>query len=147
MRAPRLVQRRGAAHSRCGSKNRSGGNGTRRIAVQHCFEKIIVFLFGSALWASSALAEESLVTLKSPAEGDALTAAKTYKVEYEVKAGTKAHHVHLFVDGEEVATGHKLVGSFPLGPLKPGERKICVAPVNKNHTPIGAKSCVTVTVQ
>ncbi|ATQ66784.1 MULTISPECIES: hypothetical protein [Methylosinus] len=111
------------------------------------FETIIILLVGVGLSASQVLAEESLVTLKSPAEGETLTAGKAYKVDYEVKAGTKAHHVHLFVDGEEVATGHKLVGSFALGPLKAGERKICVAPVNKNHTPIGAKSCVTVSVQ
>jgi len=37
--------------------------------------------------------------------------------------------------------------SFKLGPLKAGGRKICVSPVNKNHTPIGAQTCITVTVQ
>jgi hypothetical protein len=37
--------------------------------------------------------------------------------------------------------------SFKLGPLKAGGRKICVSPVNKNHTPIGAQACITVTVQ
>lgn len=104
-------------------------------------------LVGAALWVLPVAAEDSLVTLKSPAEGEKLAAGKAYKVEYEVKAGTKAHHVHLFIDDVEVATGHKLIGSFPLGPLKAGERTLCVAPVNKNHTPIGAKSCVTVSVQ
>jgi len=55
--------------------------------------------------------------------------------------------VHLFVDGDEAAMAHKLKGSFKLGPLKEGNRKVCVSPVNKNHTPIGAQACINVTVQ
>jgi hypothetical protein len=104
-------------------------------------------LFVSSLWVLQAEAEESLVTISSPSDGEKLTAGQTYKVDYEVKDATKAHHVHLFVDGAEVATGHKLKGSFPLGPLKAGEKKICVSPVNKNHTAVGTQGCVTVTVQ
>ncbi|MBY6239786.1 hypothetical protein [Methylosinus sp. Sm6] len=116
--------------------------------MAHPFVRTAFFMtLAAILWARPAIAEESLATLKSPAEGETLAVGKTYKVDYEVKAGTKAHHVHLFVDGDEVATAHKLVGSFPLGPLKAGVRKVCVAPVNKNHTPIGAKSCVTVSVE
>jgi hypothetical protein len=70
----------------------------------------------------------------------------TYKLDYEVK-GEKVDHVHLFVDGDEVGMAHKLKGSFKLGPLKPGDRKVCVSPVNKAHIPIGAQACITVTVQ
>ncbi len=103
--------------------------------------------FLSNLWVIQAEAEENLVTISSPADGEKLAAGQTYKINYEVKEGTKANHVHLFVDGAEVATGHKLKGSFPLGPLKAGEKKICVSPVNKNHSPVGAQACVTVTVQ
>jgi hypothetical protein len=108
---------------------------------------VLPVIFAAALRALPAAAEDSLVTLKAPAEGETLAAGKASKVEYQVKAGTKAHHVHLFVDGEEVATAHKLEGAFPLGPLKAGERTLCVVPVNKNHTPIGARSCVTVSVR
>ncbi len=104
-------------------------------------------LFMSNPWVLQAEAEESPVTISSPSEGEKLSAGQVHKVNYEVKEGTKANHVHLFVDGAEVATGHKLKGSFPLGPLKAGERKVCISPVNKNHTPIGAQACVTVTVQ
>jgi hypothetical protein len=104
-------------------------------------------LFVSNLWTLPARAEDSVITIGAPADGEKLTAGQTYKVEYEVKEGTKAHHVHLFVDGAEVATGHKLKGSFPLGPFKAGEKKVCVSPVNKNHTPVGTQACVTVTVQ
>jgi len=105
---------------------------------------IFITLCVSSLWISGASSEEGLVTISAPSDGEKLTAGKTYKVDYEVKDGLKAHHVHLFVDGKEAATGHKLKGSFPLGPLTSGERKVCVVPVNKNHTPIGAQSCISV---
>ena len=62
------------------------------------------------------------------------------------KPSAKADHVHLLVDGDEAAMAHKLKGSFKLGPLKEGNRKVCVNPVNKNHTPIGAQACINVTV-
>lgn len=97
--------------------------------------------------APAAMAEDSLVTLITPTGGEKLAAGAALKAEYEVKAGTKAHHVHLFVDGEEVGTAHKPKGAFGYGPLKAGAHKVCVAPVNKGHTPIGAQSCAAVTVE
>ncbi len=107
----------------------------------------LVALIFLSLSAAQALAADSLATIAAPADGAKLPAGQASKVEYEVKEGTKAHHVHLFVDGGEVGTAHKLKGSFDLAPLKAGEHKICVAPVNHNHTPIGEKACITVTAQ
>jgi len=102
---------------------------------------------GPALFVLPAMAEDSLVTILAPADGAKLETKQTYKLDYEVQPSVKADHVHLFVDGDEVGMVHKLKGSFKLGPLKAGERKVCVSPVNKNHTPIGAQACITVTVQ
>ena len=107
----------------------------------------LLALIASGLWVQRVLAADALATINAPTDGAKLAAGKASKVEYEVKQGSQAHHVHLFVDGAEAATGHKLKGSFDLAPLKAGEHKICVAPVNKNHTPIGTQVCVTVTVQ
>ena len=107
----------------------------------------LLALVASGLWVPRALAADTLATINAPAEGARLAAGKASKVEYEVKQGSQAHHVHLFVDGAEAATGHKLKGSFDLAPLKAGEHKVCVAPVNKNHTPIGEKACISVTVE
>ena len=107
----------------------------------------VVALVVSSLPAEPALAADTLVTISAPAEGAKLSAGKPSKVEYEVQAGTKAHHVHLFVDGGEVGTAHKLKGSFELPALKAGGHKICVAPVNTNHTPIGEKACISVTAE
>ncbi|MFY9655444.1 MAG: hypothetical protein WAK01_02495 [Methylocystis sp.] len=112
--------------------------------VRHLF---FAALAVSSLAGEAALAADTLVTIGAPAEGAKLAAGKPSKVEYEVQAGTKAHHVHLFVDGGEVGTAHKLKGSFELPALKAGGHKICVAPVNTNHTPIGEKACISVTAE
>jgi len=99
------------------------------------------------VYVSPAAAEENPVTILSPADGAKLEAARTYKLEYKVKPVARAEHVHMFVDGEQTAIARQLEGSFTLGPLKPGARKVCVSPVNKAHTPIAAQSCINVTVQ
>jgi hypothetical protein len=93
-----------------------------------------------------AAAEENLVTILLPADGAKLEASQAYTLDFEVKPVAKAEHVHLFIDGEETAVSHKLKGSFTLGPL-PGSRRICISPVNKNHTPIAGQTCINVTVQ
>lgn len=105
------------------------------------------FVCVASLGILPAAAEDSYATILSPANGAKLEPKHSYKVEYEVKPVEKVNHVHLFVDGDEVGMAHKLKGSFQLGPLKPGDHKVCVSPVNKNHTPIGAQACITVAVQ
>jgi len=94
-----------------------------------------------------AAAEESLATILSPTEGAVVEAKHASKVDYEVNPTAKTDHVHLWVDGDEAGMAHKLKGSFKLGPLKAGAHKVCVAPVNKNHTPIGPQTCINVTAQ
>lgn len=115
--------------------------------ARYLLKSALVAVVAANALVSVAMAQESLVTLAAPADGEKLAAGKTYKAEYEVKAGTKAHHVHLFVDGEEVGTAHKLKGAFSYGPLKAGEHKVCAAAVNKGHTPIGAQACAGIAVQ
>jgi hypothetical protein len=107
----------------------------------------IALLCAAGLTIGPAAAEDSLATILAPADGATLEAKHASKLDYEVKPTAKTDHVHLFVDGDEAAMAHKLKGSFKLGPLKPGAHKVCVAPVNKMHTPIGAQACISVTVQ
>jgi hypothetical protein len=101
----------------------------------------------SSAFMFTAAAEDNLVKIIAPADGAALKAKQTYPLQFEVMASTKADHVHLFVDGDETGMSHTLKGKFTLGPLKPGEHKVCVKPVNHAHAPIGAEACITVTVQ
>jgi hypothetical protein len=119
-------------------------NGTRIALIS---TKPYIAMLIALFYVLPATAEENLVTIHSPTDGAKLEAGHTYKLEYEVKAVAKADHVHLFVDGDEVAIGHKLKGSFTLGPLKAGSRKVCISPVNKNHTPMAVQACINVTVQ
>lgn len=91
-------------------------------------------------------AEDSFATILAPADDAKLEAKQNNKLDYEIKAAPKVDHVHLFVDGDEAGMAHKLKSSFKLGRLKPGDHKVCISPVNKNHTPIGAQACITVTV-
>lgn len=101
----------------------------------------------SNIFVFAAAAEDNLVKIFTPAEGAVLKAKQTYPLQYEVMASTKANHVHLYIDGDEIGMSHTLKGKFTLGPLKPGDRKVCVKPVNHAHVPIGAESCITVTVR
>ena len=86
-------------------------------------------------------------SILSPADGAKLPGGQKWQLEYEAAPSAKADHVHLFVDGTEAGTMHKLKGSFTVAPLPPGPHKACIKVVNKNHTPIGTESCISVTVE
>ena len=67
--------------------------------MARCFEAPLAAVAASSLAAGQALAADQRRTIGAPADGAKLAAGKASKVDYEVQAGTKAHHVHLFVDG------------------------------------------------
>jgi hypothetical protein len=110
-------------------------------------QRACIGLLAIQLFTFSAASEGNFLTILSPADGAKLKAGQAYSLEYEVMPEAKAEHVHLYIDGDETAIGHKLKGDFPFGPLKPGDHKICINPVNKNHTRTAAQTCITVTVQ
>jgi hypothetical protein len=118
------------------------------VVCARAFVRAVIFPSAAiTLFVLPAAAEQSLATILAPADGTVLAAKQTSKLEYEVQPAPKVDHVHLFVDGDEAALAHKLKGSFKLGPLKAGSHKVCVSPVNKNHTPVGSQACITVTAQ
>jgi hypothetical protein len=96
-----------------------------------------------------AVAAEGAATVKiiSPEDGAKLDAMAQNKVTYDVNPGPNGDHIHLYVDGDEAALLRKLKGAYTLDSLAPGDHRICIKVVNKNHTPIGAEGCVKVTVQ
>lgn len=105
-------------------------------------------ILGAALLACSqvSLAQEASVKIISPAQGATLDAMAQNKIVYEVVAGPKGDHTHLYVDGKEVAVLRQLKGSYTFESLAPGQRDICIKVVNKGHTPIGVEQCVKVSV-
>jgi len=97
--------------------------------------------------APASFAAEGSVTITSPAEGAKLDAMAQNKIVYEVMPGARGDHVHLYVDGKEVAVLRALKGSRTLDTLAPGDRTLCIKVVNKAHTPIGVEKCVKVRVE
>ncbi len=87
------------------------------------------------------------VHIQAPANGAKLDAMEQNRVVYKVDPGPRGDHVHLYVDGKEVAILREREGSYPLETLAPGAHELCVKIVNKGHTPIGLQDCVKVAVE
>ena len=87
--------------------------------------------------------EKSLVTISSPTEGAKLSGNST-KIVYEVALGSKGEHVHVYIDGEEVARLHQLKGTYSVDKLSVGKHWLCIRVVDKGHTPVGQEKCVGV---
>lgn len=105
-------------------------------------------ILGAALLACSqlSLAENGSVKITSPVDGSKLDATVQNELVYEVTAGPKGDHVHLYVDNREVAILRQLKGSHALATLSPGPHDICVKVVTKSHAPIGVEQCIKVSV-
>jgi hypothetical protein len=95
----------------------------------------------------SAQAADAYVRITAPHDGAALNRKQRLEVTYEARRGAKGHHVHLYVDGEEVAILRRLKGKHSLDALLPGERVICIKAVNRAHVPIGVEQCIRVKVE
>jgi hypothetical protein len=107
----------------------------------------------SALALSLALAAlpgapaEAYVKITAPADGAKLDGMELTKLAYEVSAGPKGDHVHVYTDGKEVGILRQLKGTYTLESLAPGQRTLCVKVVNKAHVPIGVEQCIKVRVE
>lgn len=107
---------------------------------------MLVFILTS-LTASLASAAGAKIDITSPADGSRLNARAQSKLDYEVTPGGEGDHVHLYLDGKQVALLRQVKGSHMLDPLMPGVHEICARMVNKNHTPIGVERCIKVTAE
>jgi hypothetical protein len=90
-----------------------------------------------------AYSDEGSVTISSPTEGAKLS-GNSAKLVYEVVMAPKGEHVHVYVDGEEVARLHQLKGTYSVDKLSVGKHSLCIRVVDKGHTPIGVEKCVGV---
>jgi len=107
---------------------------------------ILVFMFASFA-APLAMADESKIEISSPADGAKLDAMEQNKIVYNVTLGPGGDHIHVYVDGAEVALLREMKGSYTMETLSPGNHEICIKIVNKNHTPIGVDRCIKVKVE
>ena len=106
----------------------------------------LLVMLGVAL-STPVLAEDASISITAPANGAKLDSMAQNKISYEVVPGPRGGHVHLYVDGAEVALIRQLKGSYTLDTLAPGKREIRLMLVNKAHTPTGVQQCITVTVE
>ena len=91
-------------------------------------------------------AQDGKVTIFSPAEDAVLKGSGPHPLEYEVVPGSRGDHVHVYVDGREIAVLRALKGSHQLKELAVGAHNICIKVVNRGHVPIGVEGCVKVRV-
>lgn len=91
-----------------------------------------------------ALAQTAKYGIISPIDGATVNATKGVEIEFDFRNEEKAQHAHLFIDDTQIGMAHKSYGEIMAGPLTAGKRKICVGPVNANHTSIGERSCINV---
>ena len=93
-----------------------------------------------------ARAEAPLVTIHAPQDGAELAAGEPVTLKYKVIPGPRGDHVHVYVNGGEIAILRELEGSYVVGPLDPGRHEVAIKVVNRAHVPIGVESSVTVDV-
>ena len=89
---------------------------------------------------------EASVRIHAPEDGARLPAGEPVFLDYSVNPGPRGDHIHLYVDGEEVAIVQQLEGRYSVGELRPGRHELAIKVVNKSHAPIGVESSVAVIV-
>lgn len=147
----RLTTRHCASKRDCRSERRDDGcyhDGPMHM-METAMKKILALgaLLVSLGLVSVAYAQTGSVKILSPADGAKLDAFDQNRINYEVIPGPKADHVHLYVDGKEVAILRELKGSHTLETLAPGKHELCVKVVNKAHVPIGVEQCIKAQVE
>lgn len=101
----------------------------------------------ASIAAPLAVAAESKIDISSPVDGARLDTKAQNKLDYNVTIGGDGDHIHVYVDGKQVALLRQMKGSYTLESLAQGSHEICIKIVNKNHTPIGVDRCVKVMAQ
>jgi hypothetical protein len=88
--------------------------------------------------------QEASVTIVKPMDGATLAAGQPVTLQYRIDPGHRGDHIHVYVDGREVAILRRLEGSYVIDPLSPGRHELGIKIVNSAHVPIGVESSITV---
>jgi len=96
--------------------------------------------------AGQAQSAAASVTINEPQDGAEVASGKPVTLKYQVVPGPQGDHVHVYVNGTEVAILRELTGSYTVGVLPAGRNELAIKVVNRAHVPIGVESSVTVNV-
>lgn len=110
----------------------------RRVGAVLAAVSLLTLGAGVNVWAATD--DGSQVKITSPAQGQKVKS--DVEVVYELKKGTRATHVHCFVDGEYQKGWKGTVKGIP-----PGTHEIKVVAADKDHETLAAESSVKVEVQ
>lgn len=99
------------------------------------------------------------VKILKPADGDTIGVPFTLAVDSSEELGTTEsgnHHVHIYFDGDDTAyeviesgngEDHEITADSPaLRGLEPGEHELDISLRNADHSPAGADTKITVTI-
>lgn len=107
----------------------------------------MLVLILSSFSAAPAMAAGSSIDIISPVDGAKLNSKAQNKMDYNITLGSDGNHIHVYVDGKQVALLRQMKGSYTFDSLAQGKREICIKIVNAGHTPIGVERCVKVAVE
>lgn len=107
----------------------------------------LIFYALTCFFPLHAAAATPYARIHSPPNGAVLRANAGHTLTYEIDPGTEGNHVHVVVDGREVAVLRKRTGIYRLQGLASGPHEICLKVANKAHVPIGVEHCVQVVVE
>lgn len=102
---------------------------------------VAALLLASSGFALTASAQTESVKLVSPVDGAMLDTVKPVQVVYEVVPGPKVDHIHLYVDGQEIAVLREHRGTHTVKPLSAGAHEVCIKAVTRAHVPTGIEQC------
>ena len=111
----------------------------RRVGAVLAAVGLLTLGVGIDVWAATD--DGSQVKITSPADG-AVVKGGNVEIKYELTKGSKATHVHCFVDGEYQKGWKGTVKG-----MSPGTREIKLVAADKDHETLAAESAVKVEVQ
>jgi len=105
---------------------------------------LIVSIFTLLLGTQAGAVMPSSIKILSPEDHSELDANESYPLNYEVIPGTGSDHFHVWVDDNRSKGIHETKGTYNLPKLSPGEHKITIKLVDKDHVPTGPKKSIQV---
>ncbi|MCU7843852.1 MAG: sulfur globule family protein [Candidatus Thiodiazotropha sp. (ex Monitilora ramsayi)] len=87
------------------------------------------------------------VKILNPKPNEVVSSRVPLVVKYDVDPGPRGDHVHVYLNGREVAILRQLKGEHNLGRVRPGAYEVAIKVVNRQHVPIGIEQSVAINVR